>query len=122
MRTFAPSTKPRNGNSQQVGEGLREMRIMVLVFSLLVTLSLAALALTYMPGYLGRPIYIQGRSAFSSDHQSYHGYGHVRDTNPGTAGTVIGDFDPYHQRYYSESEGWTYYNLPANSGRVRGDE
>jgi hypothetical protein len=115
--------KARDGNSQHVGEGLREMRIMGLVLSLLATLSLAAWALTYVPGYLRQPIYVQGRSGSSLDHQPYHSYGHSRHANPGTAETVTGDLDPYHQRYYSESEGWTYYTLPSkDSGQVSGDK
>jgi hypothetical protein len=95
------------------------MRLMGLVVSFLVTLSLAALALTYVPEYLGRRIYVQGRSGISSDHQSYHSYGHRGNTNPDTAGIATGDLDPNHQRYYSESEGWTYYTLPAQDS-VRG--
>ena len=96
------------------------MRIIVLVFSFVATLSLAALALTYVPSYLGQQrIYVQGRPGFSSEHQPYHSYGHLGHTNPDTAGTATGDLDPYHQRYYSESEGWTYYTLPSNdSGHV----
>ena len=99
------------------------MRIIVLVFSLLATLSLAALALTYVPGYLRQPIYVQGRSGFSPDYQPYHSYGRPGDTHPDKAGTATGYFDPNHQRYYSESEGWTYYTLPSNdSGQVSGDK
>jgi hypothetical protein len=87
------------------------MRIVVLVFSFLVTLTLTALALTYVPGYVGQHrIYVQGVSDSTPDSQPYHSYAY---SNPDTARTASGDSDPYHQRYYSESEGWTYYTLPA---------
>jgi hypothetical protein len=76
------------------------MRILGLVFGLLATLSMAAAALTYVPGYVGQ-------------HRIY-----VRDwRNPSTARTPAGDPDPHLQRYYSESEGWTYYTLPRSAYR-----
>jgi hypothetical protein len=50
---------------------------------MLVTLSLTALALTYVPDYVGQHrIYVQGSS------------------DPDTARTASSDPDPYHQRYY----------------------
>jgi hypothetical protein len=77
------------------------MRNLGLVFSFLVTLSLVAVALTYVPGYVGQQrIYVQGDP---------------RNTDRDTARTAPGDPDPDHQRYYSQSEGWTYYALPSSS-------
>jgi hypothetical protein len=79
------------------------MRIVSLVFSFLVTVSLTAMALTYLPRYVGQQrIHVQGRLA---------------STNPDTARSISAEWDPYHQRYYSESEGWTYYTLPSYSAR-----
>ncbi|HZN99184.1 MAG TPA: hypothetical protein VFB61_15730 [Gemmatimonadales bacterium] len=89
------------------------MRIMALVFSFTVTLSLTALALTYVPAYVGQSrIYVQGSEDSTSVHQAYHSYGSSdsasRDSAPASP-----EPDPYHQRYYSATEGWTYYTLPA---------
>ena len=92
------------------------MRIVVLVLSFLVTVSVAAMALTYVPRYVGQHrIYVQGRAGSSSDHQPYHSYGYLGTTVPDTARADSGALDPHHQRYYSESEGWTYYALPPDS-------
>lgn len=77
------------------------MRIVSFVFSVLLTLSLSALALAYVPHYIGRQrIYLQGHPATV-----------LSDTAP----VAAADSDPYQQRYYSESEGWTYYTLPSYS-------
>jgi hypothetical protein len=77
------------------------MRIAGLVFSSIVTFSLAAAVLTYVPGYVGQQrINVQGRSA---------------NIHSDSARTDSGDVDQNHQRYYSESEGWTYFTLPAYS-------
>lgn len=76
------------------------MRNAGFVFSFLVTLSLIAMALAYVPGYVGQQrIYV-----------GYLGY-----TDRHTARSAPSDPDPYHQRYYSQSEGWTYYALPSSS-------
>jgi hypothetical protein len=99
------------------------MRVGVLVLSLLVTLSVAAVALTYLPGYVGQHrIYVQSYRDSSRDHKPYHSYGYLRDTNPDTARAGIGNRDPYRQRYYSESEGWTYYTLPSYSSARQSDD
>jgi hypothetical protein len=83
------------------------MRLSSLVFSFLVTLSLAALVLTYVPGYIGQHrIYVHGASVNTN-----------RDTTKDTTLTVAVDSDPSLQRYYSETEGWTYYTLPAYSSK-----
>jgi hypothetical protein len=71
------------------------MRILGLVLALLLTLSVAAAALTYGYSRQGR-IYIHGNGHSSPVHNPYNDIG-----NP--------------QRYYSHSEGWTYYNLPRFS-------
>ena len=90
------------------------MRIMALVLSFTVTLSLTALALTYVPAYVGQSrIYVQGSEDSTSGHQAYHSYGSADsaslDSTPASP-----EPDPYHQRYYSATEGWTYYTLPAS--------
>jgi hypothetical protein len=88
------------------------MRIVSLVFSFLVTVSLAAMALTYVPNYVGQQrIYVQGGSHSSPDPMPYHSYGSQGSTNRDTAQAASEEWDPYHQRYHSESEGWTYYSL-----------
>lgn len=89
------------------------MRILGLVLSFTVTISLTALALTYVPTYVGQSrIYVQGSEDSTSAHQPYHSYGSSdsasRDSTPASH-----EPDPYHQRYYSATEGWTYYTLPA---------
>jgi hypothetical protein len=78
------------------------MRIAGLVFSSIVTFSVAAGVLTYVPGYVGQQrIYVRG----------HHG-----NTHPDSARSVaVHQSDSTLQRYYSESEGWTYYTLPAYS-------
>jgi hypothetical protein len=85
------------------------MRNLGLVFSFLVTLSLVAAALSYVPGYVGQQRIYVGR--------------HQGNTDRDTARTAPGDSDPYYQRYYSESQGWTYYALPSySSARQSGDQ
>jgi hypothetical protein len=92
------------------------MRILSLVFSFLVTLSLTAMALTYVPEYVGQQrIYVQGGSDSTPIPQPYHAYGDLGNADPDSAQTANGDMDQYHQRYYSESEGWTYYAHPLYS-------
>jgi hypothetical protein len=83
------------------------MRIVTLVLSFLVILLLTGMALTYVPSYIGQQrIYVQADS--TSEVRPYYSYGQASpEVGAGAA-------DPYHQRYYSESEGWTYYTLPAN--------
>ena len=77
------------------------MRNAGLVFSFLVTLSLVAVALTYVPAYVGQQrIYVQGDPG---------------NTDRESARTAPANPDPYYQRYYSESQGWTYYALPSNN-------
>ena len=92
------------------------MRVLGLVFSLTVTLALTALALAYVPAHVGKQrIYVQERWVNSPDHKPYHTYGKLGSTDRDTAPTTTIEPDPYHQRYYSESEGWTYYTLPSYS-------
>jgi hypothetical protein len=78
------------------------MRIAGLVFSSIVTFSVAAMVLTYVPGYVGQDrIYVQGH------------HGNVQPDSARRA--TVHNSDSTLQRYYSESEGWTYYTLPAYS-------
>jgi hypothetical protein len=89
------------------------MRIMGLVFSFMVTLSLTALALTYVPAYVGQNrIYVQSPADSTSDHQAYQSYGFSANASADSSLAATRS-DPHHQRYYSASEGWTYYTLPA---------
>ena len=84
------------------------MRIVGLVFALLVTLSMAAAALTYVQGRTGQDrIYVQGHPSSSP--------------SPSSRLTATSSTDPYQQRYYSESEGWTYYTLPSYSAADQSD-
>jgi hypothetical protein len=86
------------------------MRIPGLVFALLVTLSMSAAA--QAPG--------RSRSASDPTHSNAYAY---PGTTADTALTAGGNPDPYLERYYSHSEGWTYYNLPPDSSaRRRGDQ
>ena len=79
------------------------MRAVTLVLSFLVMLVLTAMALTYVPGYVGqRRIYVQSLADSTPEARAYYSY------------CSAGAPDPYHQRYYSETEGWTYYTLPAD--------
>jgi hypothetical protein len=97
------------------------MRVASIVFSFVVTLSLTAAALTYVPRHIGQQrIYVEGSSDSSPEPQPYRSYGYEGNPNPDSAPITSGDSDPYHQRYYSESEGWTYYTLPSYSLVVRG--
>ena len=86
------------------------MRILGLVLSLLVTLSISAAAQT------------PARSRPSPDPSPYKAYGYA-GAEADTSRTAAGNPDPYLQRYYSHSEGWTYYNLPPDSSARRsGDQ
>jgi hypothetical protein len=88
------------------------MRIVGLVFSFTVTLALAALALTYVPAYVGQNrIYVQSPADSTSGHQAYRSYGSPGNARPDSSLAATSS-DPYHQRYYSASEGWSYYNPP----------
>jgi len=63
------------------------MRILSLVFSFLVTVSLAAVALTYLEGRIGQHrIYVQDEWLSSSDQSAF----------PDTARIAIGNPDLYH--------------------------
>ena len=73
------------------------MRIVGPLIALLVALSMAAAVLIYL----------------EREAQPEWSYA-PRDTVPDTVRIASGEPDPYHQRYYSESEGWTYYSLPLH--------
>ena len=78
------------------------MRFMTLLLSFLVLLALTAMAMTYVPAYVGQSrIYVQAEDS-TPEARPYRSYGSVAVA------------DPNYQRYYSESEGWTYYTLPAS--------
>jgi hypothetical protein len=92
------------------------MRTARLVFSLLVTLSGIAAALTYVQGHTWRErIYLQGHGRSAPDYSNYNGFRDSGSINVDTIRTATGHPDPYLQRYYSQSEGWTYYTLPSYS-------
>jgi hypothetical protein len=92
------------------------MRILSLVFSFLVTVSVTALALSYVPDYVGQQrIYVQAASDSTPDPKPYRAYGDTGVADPDSSATASAELDPYHQRYYSESEGWTYFSLPSDS-------
>jgi hypothetical protein len=82
------------------------MRILGLALSLLVTLSISAAAQT------------AARSRPSPDQSPHKAYGYV-DAKADTGRTAARNPDTYLQRYYSHSEGWTYYNLPPDSSAWR---
>jgi hypothetical protein len=95
------------------------MRIVRPIFALLVSLSMAAAVLIYMERQARQEwIYVQGRSTASPDQNSNY----AADTTPDTVRIATGKTDPYLQRYYSESEGWTYYTLPSYSSGRRSDK
>jgi hypothetical protein len=99
------------------------MRILGLVLTLLVTLSMAAAALTYVQDYTGQNrIYFDGHRPSSPGHGPYSNSRYRRDTTPDIGRTVRGNLDPYLQRYYSQSEGWTYYTLPSYSSGRKSDD
>jgi hypothetical protein len=95
------------------------MRIVRLVFALLVSLSMAAAVLAYMERQSQQDwIYAQAHSPSTPDRISAY----PADTTPETGAIATGNPDAYLQRYYSESEGWTYYNLPQSSSRRLGND
>jgi hypothetical protein len=87
------------------------MRSLGLVVALLVTLSMSAAA--QAPGH-SRPF---------PDHSLSNNSGYPVKANPDSGLTPTGNPDPYLQRYYSHSEGWTYFNIPPDSSaRQSGDQ
>jgi hypothetical protein len=98
------------------------MHILGLVVGLLVTMSMSAAAQAHVQGYTRQDsTYAQGYRPYSPDHSPYN-YGYPGNTNPDTGRTAAANADPYLQRYYSESEGWTYYTLPKSSSEPRSDD
>jgi hypothetical protein len=92
------------------------MRIIRPLFALFVAFALAAAALRYMEDTWQDRIYLQDHGRSSARHHSYTDF--FRNANPERRSSRHPDLDPYVQRYYSESEGWTYYTLPSySSGR-----
>jgi hypothetical protein len=74
------------------------MRIVRPILALLVSLSMAVAVLTYM------------------ERQAQENWVQVRQHGPSdTLPIVTASADPHLQRYYSQSEGWTYYTLPKSS-------
>jgi hypothetical protein len=80
------------------------MRIVRPILALLLSVSMAAAVLTYM------------------ERQAQENWVHVRAHGPSdTLRIAAVNTDPHLQRYYSQSEGWTYYTLPKSSSvRERG--
>jgi hypothetical protein len=64
--------------------------------------------------------YAQGYRPYPSDASPTNSY--PGNTNPDTVRTATANADPYLQRYYSETEGWTYYTLPKSSSERRSDD
>ena len=91
------------------------MRVATVVLSLLVALLVTAAALIYIPAYVGQSrIYPETGSRHTGPQaRAYHSYGYEPQADTRRLAEVAGA-DPNHQRYYSESEGWTYYTLPAS--------
>jgi hypothetical protein len=94
------------------------MRVATVVLSFLVALSVAAAGLVVIPGYIGQNrIYPEAAPDDSTPgSRPYRSYGN-QQAKPDTVRLAGADSDPNHQRYYSESEGWTYFNLPADDAR-----
>jgi hypothetical protein len=93
--------------------GSSQMRILGLVVALLAAFSMSAAAQTDQHGHMRQDgTNVQGHRRSSPG-----------STSPDTARIATGNPDPYIQRYYSHSEGWTYYTLPSySSGRKSDDE
>jgi hypothetical protein len=92
-----------------------EMRLVTLVLSFLVMLVLTGMALTYVPAYVGQSrIYVQGAEDSTPEARPYQSYGYA-SAGSDTLGQGATASDP--NRYYSQSEGWTYYTLPADGAR-----
>jgi hypothetical protein len=81
------------------------MRILGLVIALLLTLPLSAAAQTTS----------HSRSRLEPSLSGSYDYPRAK-ADSGQAAAI--NPDPYLQRYYSHSEGWTYYNLPPDSSRI----
>lgn len=76
------------------------MRIVRPLFVLLVALSLAAAALTYMEGYTDEHrIYIQPHPTSFPDHHRYNGSSYPGNPNPDAPRAATGNPDRYLQRY-----------------------
>jgi hypothetical protein len=87
------------------------MRTLGLIVALLMTLSMSAAAQA------------TGQRPSSLDPKPSNNYGHPAKSRPDTGQRATGTEDPYLQRYYSHSEGWSYYNLPPDSSARRsGDQ
>lgn len=85
------------------------MRAPGLVLALMVTFSMSAAAQTDV-----------GSSPGHKPSKNHSDPGNIK---PDSGRTATPNPDPYLQRYYSHSEGWTYYNLPPdNSARRSGDQ
>jgi hypothetical protein len=79
------------------------MRTLGLVVAFLATLSMLAAAQA------------PDQARTSSNHSSSNHSSYPAKASPDTNRTASGNPDPYLERYYSHSEGWTYYNLPPDS-------
>jgi hypothetical protein len=99
------------------------MRIIRPLIALLVALSVAAAVLTYMSDYTRENrIYPSAHRRSSADYHLLRNWSYRGDASRQGSRAAPGDSDPYRQRYYSESEGWTYFTLPSySSGRGSND-
>jgi hypothetical protein len=68
------------------------MRMLSLVFSFLITVSLAIVALVYLEDRIGQHrIYVQDEWLSATDQQAYHGYGQLANTDQDTTWVATGD-------------------------------
>nr|AUN36839.1 hypothetical protein [uncultured bacterium] len=90
------------------------MRIMRPLLGLFIAVSLAAAALVYLNRNSWQDrIYVS--EALSTGGNRPHSPGLLRNPKPFARRAAATPSDPALQRYYSESEGWTYYTLPSYS-------
>ena len=70
------------------------MRILSLIFSFVLTVSLAAIALAYMEGRIGQHrIQVRDEWLSSSHEEAYRGYGQAASAEPDTVQFAVNDRD-----------------------------
>jgi hypothetical protein len=78
---------------------VKTLRILSLVFSLVVAVALAVVALIYLGQRVGQQrIYVQDGRPSSDDVKAYRGYGDLEQTSPDTAKVTLGDTVAYPHR------------------------
>jgi hypothetical protein len=95
------------------------MRIATVLLSSLVALLVTATALVYIPARIGQNRIYPEAAPDDSMPQSrpYRSYGYQDQPKPDSVRLAGADSDSNPQRYYSESEGWTYFTPPVNHAR-----